>query len=185
MPPSCSAWKGPGVDPCRRLGICTRPCMEPEGIEPSSRISQLPTSTRVVAGSISVPAGSSDERRRHLDRRVSRSSRGLSALWNQPDISDHAPSGVRRDPPRRSGRESVAMVASSKLCILFTWQGCSTARNEQPSLSGRNQVGPSCQRALSVYGRLLSGDAGEGQAHQATVSVWPGQALRTRRCTRS
>src|SRR5690606_4205879 len=63
-------------------------------------------------------------------------------------LSAHALSGVGREPcdpfirPRERNCCWQLMV-----CMLFTRPACSSTRHVKPSLHGRNQIGPSCQRA--------------------------------------
>ena len=59
------------------------------------------------------------------------------------DLQPHRASGRRS--PLRSGSEGQLSVGKYKVCILLTWHGCSTARNNKPVLPGRIQFGPICQ----------------------------------------
>lgn len=122
--------------------------MEPGGIEPPSRDSQQDASTRVLDGFISVARPPST----------------ASALTQLPEFSRPArPEAPRVGPARclpsaryrASQADGVASIRPRErrdaqqliFCTLFTRPACASTRHIKPSLPGRIQFGPSCQRA--------------------------------------
>lgn len=92
---------------------------------------------------ISLTTRRDDDPSREQGMRMSRSSKACQPFGPSPmfcGIPPHRASGGI--PSRRSGRESVLRVGSRKVCILFTWHGCSTARHDDPYLTGRCRIGP-------------------------------------------
>ncbi len=67
----------------------------------------------------------------------------MPAHWSQPDDRrSPAVSGVKLTIVTAITRRVLTECQQLLVCILFTWQGCSTTRSNKPSLSGRIQFRP-------------------------------------------
>jgi hypothetical protein len=116
--------------------------MEPGGFEPPCRNRRARASTRVVVESISIRGLADDGRRGSRHTKVSLRG-GMPARWSQPESRQcTTPSGVRRCTARSIRPRERTACWQTLLCILFTWQGCSTTRHPGPYLPGRCRSAP-------------------------------------------
>ena len=80
----------------------------------------------------------------------------MPAHWSQPDDRrSPAVSGVKLTIVTAITRRVLTECQQLLVCILFTWQGCSTTRSVKPSLSGRIQFGPKMSKSERSPGSLV------------------------------
>ena len=74
---------------------------------------------------------------------VSRSAKACQPFGTSPKSLDTPPYRASGEVSRGLIRPRVRTACwQLKVCILFTWPGCSTTCNDRPSLPGRNQSAP-------------------------------------------
>ena len=94
-----------------------------------------------------------------LGMQFSRSSAACQPIGTSPICvgpSSHRTSNEVTARPNEAA--SAYCVLADVLCILFTWPGCSTTRDDRPWLAGRSQFGPNCQRTETSLVRFAECD---------------------------